>query len=383
VSLLCVLVLTPHVAAGQETRIERTASTVEGWFERPLHPVINNVGPSGGFGVGIGYDLPNLPAGWFAGAEAVVTVRKYWDTTVNAGYARDRLRAEAFARIREMTQLNFFGLGAQSARANRTNFALRDQVIGTLGSFRVAPWIGVGWRVEQLWPEIGQGRSSTRRTVEELFADEDAPGLAVQPGFGHYRVVLDLAYPDLDSSTAGGNYRIGWSVFNDEDLDRYGFRRFDVELQERFPAPGPNARLTMHGLVSITGTPAGNEVPFYFQQTLGGKSSVRGFHERALGSDGTAATLRGFKNLRFRNRNLLLLQAEYGWHLWENLYATVFADAGKVAHRVADLHFDGLEHSYGFSLSYMRGDVASVRMDVGLGGEEGAQLLFSLGAFKR
>lgn len=126
-------------------------------------------------------------------------------------------------------------------------------------------------------------------------------------------------------------------------------------------------------------TDAGQEVPFYLQPTLGGKSTIRSVHDDRLGSDGTDATLRGYRNLRFRDRNLLLVQAEYRVPLWGPIDATVFADAGKVAPTRSDLDLDDLRGDVGFSLSIMKGFSTWARVDVGFGSGEGTRVYFTLG----
>jgi hypothetical protein len=122
-------------------------------------------------------------------------------------------------------------------------------------------------------------------------------------------------------------------------------------------------------------------VPFFLQQTLGGRSNLRSVDEGLVGTDGSPATLRGFANLRFRDNHLLLLQAEYRWDVWRLLDATVFVDAGKAVPRPSDLNFSKLKTDYGFSLSVMRGAGTVARIDVGFGGGEGKHVFLDLGGF--
>ena len=126
-------------------------------------------------------------------------------------------------------------------------------------------------------------------------------------------------------------------------------------------------------------TDAGQDVPFFLQPTLGGKSEIGSIHDDRLGSDGTDATLRGYRDLRFRDRNLLLVQAEYRVPLWGPIDATAFADAGKVAPSRSELDFTDLRRDVGFSLSIMKGWEPWARMDVAFGSGEGVRVFFSLG----
>ena len=63
-----------------------------------------------------------------------------------------------------------------------------------------------------------------------------------------------------------------------------------------------------------------------------------------------AATLRGYPNFRFRDRNRLLMTAELRWTPARFLDMAVFYDAGKVASRRQDLDFNDLRDSYGIGM---------------------------------
>jgi outer membrane translocation and assembly module TamA len=193
---------------------------------------------------------------------------------------------------------------------------------------------------------------------------------------------VDLQIPAAlgEAFHQGAKYRVTYARFADQELDRYSFRRLDAEAQQRFALFGAQRRLTLHGWVSTTETDPGHDVPIHLQRTLGGKGSLRSVHEEIIGSDGTRATLRGFKDYRFRDRHLLLLQAEYRVPLWGPVDASVFADAGKVTRRRKDLSLSDLKRNYGFGISMMRGPSTIVRVDLGLGSGEGARVLFSIGS---
>ena len=142
---------------------------------------------------------------------------------------------------------------------------------------------------------------------------------------------------------------------------------------------GPHRRLTLHGWVAATDARAGNTVPFYLQPSLGGTGQIRSVGEEFIGSDGSRGTLRGFDNFRFRDQNLLLLQADYRVPVWGPFDASVFIDAGKVTPRPADLNFSDLKHDYGFSISVMRGVNTVARTDFAFGGGEGTKIIVSFG----
>ena len=359
-------------------RFEHAIILVKNVFERPLHPVVSGVGPNGGIGAGIGYETPDGD-GWRTSARAVYTVHNYWLTQATVGIQNRRGELAAFGRAREMGRLDYYGSGPSSSAANRTSYSYRDPAIGANGRFRATPWLTVGGRAEHIWPYARAGKRSP--SIEQRFFPNDAPGLFLQPRFGRYQGSIDLRIPGAlgDAFYQGTRARTTYAVFEDLTLNSFNFRRLDVEAQQVFAGLHTYHRLTLSGWMSTTMTNAGQEVPFFLQRTLGGRSEITGMHEDRLGSDGTDATLRGFRSLRFRDRNLLLLQAEYRFPVWGLIEGTVFGDAGKVAPTRSDLDLTDLQRDFGFSLSVMESWRTMARVDVAFGSGERAQVFFSVG----
>jgi hypothetical protein len=361
----------------QETsRFDKVASI----FNGPLHPIVQGVVAGGGLGVGLSYEFPTSGR-WETVAQTVVTIRRYWSAELETAYRGAHGRVGAYGRLREMSQLSYFGPGLNSDVSDRTNFLLRDPVVGAVASARLADWISAGVRAEEIWPDVGSGVSAQHPTVEDRFAEVDAPGLSAQPRFGRYQAFVDLQAPAsvAQNLNQGGRYRIGYAVFNDQQFDRFNFTRIDVEARHKFAVFGPHRRLTLHGWMATTEPRSGNSVPFYMQPTLGGTGQLRSVGEDLVGSDGSRGTLRGFDNWRFRDLNLLLLQADYRVPVWGPFDASVFVDAGKVASRRSDLNLSDLKHDYGFGISVMRGPTTVARADFGFGSGEGAKVIVSFG----
>lgn len=391
--LAAILMLTAATAGSQEpaadlpvtpntklfAKIERVVIKIHSIFGRPLHPVISGVAPGGGWGAGLGYDADRGP--WHLNGKAIYTLNSYWLAEVIAGYEGRRAEWEVFNRTRDMTRLDFFGPGTNSNLFDRTNFRLQENVVGGHGKFRVTPWLALGGRVEALSPDVRAGRSPSVPSIEDRFAETDAPGLTTQPTFGRFQGSVDIHLPagSGDAFNQGTKSRVTYAIFDESANDLFDFRRLDIEAQQVVAGIGAHHRLTMSGWASTTMTDPGQDVPFYLQRTLGGKSEVRSVHEDRLGSDGTDATLRGYRNLRFRDRHLLLLQAEYRLPIWGPIDATLFADAGKVASTRDDLDLTDLRRDFGFSLSVMKGWATAARVDVGFGGGEGMRVFFTLG----
>lgn len=128
----------------------------------------------------------------------------------------------------------------------------------------------------------------------------------------------------------------------------YTFQSYRCDLRKYFPIL-PGHVLALQSIVQTqTGT-----VPFHRLSRMGGQYVMRGYY------DG-----------RYRDRNVVILQAEYRMPLFWRLGAVGFVGAADVAHRFRDFKFNNIKHSYGFGLRYLfnKHEKMYVRFDVGFGG---------------
>jgi outer membrane translocation and assembly module TamA len=184
--------------------------------------------------------------------------------------------------------------------------------------------VHAGW----LGAEADSGLFGT--SLEERFDPASVNGFDMSTNYAHYgaEVVLDLR--DLTEPGAGVVLRGEVTEYDDLELERFDFTRVAAEVQLYVPL---GVRSRMLALRARTSRSAGSVVPFYLMETLGGGSTIRGFRE-----------------FRFRDRQTLLLNAEYRWEIWTYLDLAVFADAGKVFSDSSDLDLHGLETAIGFGL---------------------------------
>jgi outer membrane protein assembly factor BamA len=104
--------------------------------------------------------------------------------------------------------------------------------------------------------------------------------------------------------------------------------------------------------MALTDADEGNAVPFYLMPFVGGPETLRGFRER-----------------RFTDRNLLLFNAEYRYEIFAALDMALFFDAGMVAPRIEDLKVSRFETDYGIGFRFGTRENLILRFDIGLGGE--------------
>ena len=103
------------------------------------------------------------------------------------------------------------------------------------------------------------------------------------------------------------------SRHDDREGGRYSFNRLSVDARGFIPLGSRQRTFAARVFASRDYADAGAQVPFYLMDTLGGQN-----------------TLRGFRNFRFRDENVLYLSGEYRWEATAGFDLAVFYDTGKV-----------------------------------------------------
>jgi outer membrane protein assembly factor BamA len=131
---------------------------------------------------------------------------------------------------------------------------------------------------------------------------------------------------------------------------------------QHFPILRETWAISLRGLAQTTFLKGDQGIPFFMLPSLGGGD-----------------TLRGYGTGRFRDRNSLLLQAE--WRIMVNRYmdTAFFYDAGKVAALTEDLDLDGLKHDYGFGVRFHSPFSTPLRIELARG-PEGLVVVFGTSA---
>lgn len=254
--------------------------------------------------------------------------------------------------VREYTQEDFFGLGQETRREDRTNFLYRESRATLTAGIEPMSGLEAGGSLTWLRPSVGRGRDGLYPSVGERFTDADAPGLSSQPRF---LVTSIFARADRvgnpEAARTGGAASVTWTRVSDRETGAFSYRQLDIDARHYIPFLQGKRVVVVRGLLSTTATDAGQQVPFYMQPFLGGRR-----------------TLRGYDDQRFRGPHLLLLQAEYRFEVWPALDMAVFVDGGTVGARRADLDLSKLKHDYGVSFRF-GGEHAIFRVDLAYGGE--------------
>ncbi|MFB6249190.1 MAG: BamA/TamA family outer membrane protein, partial [Salinibacter sp.] len=126
----------------------------------------------------------------------------------------------------------------------------------------------------------------------------------------------------------------------------FDFTRFTVDVREFLPVDEE----LLHGFAfrqfaSVTRS-ADGQMPFYRLQSIGG-----------------ARSLRGYRSDRFRDRNVVLVNAEVRCQIWHWLDMALFADAGHVFRDFDTLQFADPRVGYGLGFRVKKDGQTLGRID--------------------
>lgn len=342
----------------EDNLLRRLSSGWEGWYPR-----LGGLTTGSGFAIGPGYRKYFGRDGVFdaSGAASPKSYRAVEATLRLPSFAGDRLAPEISARYRHYPQERFFGVGRSSRRTDRVSYLFEDVTTAAgVALWPTSPLRG-GVRLGYVTTNVGSG-SGRFPSIETVFSAADSPGLADEPDYLFAEGHIELDYRDVPGNPrSGGHYRLAVSTHGDRSSEQYGFRRIDASAMQLFPFIDKRRVIALRALVALTDTDAGNEVPFYLMPFAGGPETLRGFRER-----------------RFTDRNLLVLNAEYRYEVFAALDMALFVDAGTVGPRAGDLSLGDLHTDYGIGFRFGTRANLILRFDVGLGGE-GTRYFFTFG----
>jgi len=192
--------------------------------------------------------------------------------------------------------------------------------------------------------------------VHRRLVETDSGGMLVRglvPGTEDGRILsggLLVSWDTRDNVVnpkTGGFRQLSASVVDSAFGSDYNYARYSLDVRQYVSlAPGQTVALRGLGIASV-GTQ-----PFDAMPQLGGEELLRGYYGG-----------------RYRDRNLLAVQAEYRAHVWKRLGAIGFVSAGRVSRTLSELGFSGLKPTVGFGLRFLLApeEGLNLRADFGIG----------------
>ena len=331
-----------------------------------FHPKLGSLTTGSGFAYGGGFRDRDLFSNtgmlelWGAGS-----IKGYWATEARLTFPRvadNHLYFSAWASHRDYPEESFFGLGPDSARDARSDYAIRTNHFGGRAGVRPVTHLLVGGGVEYLEPRLGAGQNDQFPDATDTFSPSELPGIDTRADFLRSEAFVEVDYREPINARQGGWYRFDYSHYADRTASQFTFNRFDADLRQFFGFLSGRRVIATRLAVSTSETDSGQTMPFYFMPTLGGNS-----------------TLRGFREYRFRGPHAILAQAEYRWEIWSGFDGALFYDAGKVADRRGDLNFTDLETDYGIGFRFNTDNGVVFRVDTAFGSRDGKHLYIVFG----
>jgi hypothetical protein len=354
--------LHPYVATRGEKAVDKLGVILEGSGSVSLYPYLESAYSGGGFAIGPGYRR-------FVSAYNTIDMRGSYSVT---GYKRAEVEFSAprlFTRRgklsvlggwREATRAAFYGIGTDTPKADRTNYDFqRPYVSATLD---VKPtrrlWtFGGGLEYTQWDQRPGEGAFPS---VETVYTPQTLPGLGAKVKYVHTQGSAAFDWRTSPGyARRGGFYGVTVHDYTDTDSN-FGFNQIDYEAIQHFPILRETWAISLHALAKTTADKGDQEIPFFMLPSLGGGS-----------------TLRGFSSHRFRDRNSLLLQAEWRIMVSRYLDTAVFYDAGKVTARTSELDFKKLKHDYGLGARFHGPFATLLRLELARSNETGLAMIFA------
>ena len=206
---------------------------------------------------------------------------------------------------------------------------------------RVLPSVYVGGRIEFAHRRLLETDSLGLLAAGALPGTED--GQVLSGG-------LLLTWDTRDNTVypRNGGYRQLRAMINDSSFGSdYEYSRYSLDVRQ-YLSPASGHVLAIRGLgVATSGTQ-----PFDVMPQLGGEELLRGYYGG-----------------RYRDNNLVAVQAEYRAHVWKRLGAIGFVSAGRVSHQMRDMDFSGFKPAAGFGLRFMLApdEGLNLRADWGFG----------------
>ncbi|MGC1485864.1 MAG: hypothetical protein WA789_18880 [Candidatus Acidiferrum sp.] len=392
---------------------------------QPIHIAVGSIAPQNGFGAGLAYVGHKTTANWRTSwnADAVGSINGSWragaylklvhtpNNPIGVGFGTppplnanltelpEHSVINIYAQAISLNKLTYFGLGPNSNESGRSFYGMRETIVGISAvkpayqRLHVSLYGEMNGRFVDIRPSLNQPSPS----IEALYTEATAPGLANQPSFfqlGEGVRMRPVFFDDLLRL----NYDLAYQQYLAPGNSNFSFQRLTADLSHQFAiykkttrwllprdANGPDdcslapasshpecpqitrdleGSIGLRFFLATSMTPGGDLVPFYFQPTLGGSDL-----------DGNQS-LSSYQDFRFRAPNVLLFRQSFEHSLGKlPLGLTFMVDEGKVALARASLGSNDWLHSFSTGLTLRAGGFPQVFLLFSWGGNEGTHTI--------
>lgn len=348
----------------QQSKVERWLDYAESTLTTGsgFHPFFENAYSGGGFTLGAGY-LKYISPYNTVDVRGSLTYKGY--KRLEAEFIAPELfglpaRLSVLGGWRDATQVGFYGIGTSTTtKDDRVNYSFEQPYASTLLTVRPGRrllLLAGGLEVSQ-W-NTGPGGGSAP-SIDTVYTAETLPGLGAQPVYIHTQgtIGIDSRLAE-DYARRGGFYGVTFHDYADTD-SQFGFERIQYEAIQHIPVLREAWVITLRSRVETTSLKDDQQLPYFMLPSLG-----------------SGSTLRAYPSWRFRDRNSLLLQAEWRVMVNRMLDLALFYDTGKVTAEASDLSLDGLRNNFGVGVRFHGPRTTPLRLEFAHGAE-GFNIVFS------
>ena len=267
--------------------------------------------------------------------------------------ADDHLRIGAQYMWDDDTSVNYFGIGPNISEEARSQYRLQNHDMVGYATATMKPWLSIterfGWMGHPIVMDQGGTFKKSFPNTRAVFPDDPAVSLSEQPALLHSEASIDADTRDhRGHPTDGGLYRAALTNYWDRSDGTFTFHTWEAQATHYVPLHDKRIVLALNGW-TVYSDPT-HTIPFYLVPTLGGSRTLRDYHE-----------------FQFRDNNLLVVNAESRFAVWQHMDAALFVDAGNVASHFADLNID--KTSWGAGVRLHNDTTTLGRVDVAHGAQ--------------
>ena len=197
----------------------------EGW--KGFHPVLGGMSTGSGFAGGVRYEKGFADGALSFKTSGAISTRVYQLYDLSFGAPKllgGKLSLDFYSRYRSFPQEDFFGLGPDSRKQDRTNFAQEDSLFDFTLGWNWTRWLTTGARVGYLQTNIGRGTDKRFPSTEDLFSSTDFPELIHQPNYYHADAFFRIDYRDEPlNAHSGGLFELTYNVLRRSEAESLQF----------------------------------------------------------------------------------------------------------------------------------------------------------------
>ncbi len=331
-----------------------------------IHARFGGIGDGSGFGLGVEFtNNASKPSNVRLSSILHATFRKYVLATAGVsvdptGGKRERFQLDFTGRYTLRPRDNFYGLGINSLRSNRSNYDLQERGFNVAAGWKVTKSVRVGAGVDFSAARVFDGQDNRFAKTPQLFPT--LPGLTRGASLLSPQVFAEFDKRDNPGNASKGVYAHFTVSSNDSvGKDDFGFVNLKLDARGYLPLGTPRRVLAARLIGNFNQAKGGSQIPFF-----------------RLAHIGDTQTLRGYRQFRFYGRNALAANLEYRFELIPGIGALAFTDVGQVYDRRAQLTVENMRATYGGGVEFKSKKSTMFRILVAKS-PEGARVIIGFG----